>query len=111
MFWTLGGLYFSWTNIKEIRGENLRKKDEILNLPENPASPKTIIDELSRAKNVSEIGKIQIVEIFNEPFYEIKFQKETILADAQTGKIRPHITEDEAKKIALESLVNSQNIK
>jgi hypothetical protein len=27
LFWTLGGLYFSWTNIDEIRGENLRRKE------------------------------------------------------------------------------------
>lgn len=111
LLWTLGGLYFSWTNIKEIRGEDLRKKDETLNISQNIVSPKTILDELSKTKNVSEISKIQIVKVFNQPFYEIKFQKETILADAETGSIRPQITENEAKKIALGSLNNSNNIK
>lgn len=26
LFWTIGGLYFSWTNIKSIRGEDVKKK-------------------------------------------------------------------------------------
>lgn len=111
LFWTLGGLYFSWTNIKEIRGENLRKKDGGLNLPANLISPNIVLDEISKTKNVSEISKIQIVELFNEPFYEIKFHHESVLANAKTGKIRPQISEDEAKKIALESLINPTNIK
>ena len=111
LFWTLGGLYFSWTNIKEIRGEDLRKKDENLNVSANLVSPKMVLDELSKTKEVSTVQKIQIVEVLNHPFYEIKIAKETILADAQTGKIRPHFSEDEARKIAVESLINPPNIK
>ncbi len=111
LFWTLGGLYFSWTNIKEIRGENLRKKDEVLNVSTNLISPKIVLDEIAKTKDISTVQKIQIVEIFNEPFYEIKFHQETILASAITGKIHPNISEDEAKKIALESLNKPQKIK
>lgn len=111
LFWTLGGLYFSWTNIKEIRGDNLRKKDEVLNVSANIVSPKVVLDEIGKTKDISNVQKIQIVEIFNKPFYEIKISKETILADAETGKLRPNISEDEAKKIATESLNEPQNIK
>lgn len=109
--WTLGGLYFSWTNIKEIRGEDLRKKDEVLSLSSNLVSPKIVLDEIVKTKDVSNVNKIQIVEVFNKTFYEIKLGKETILADAETGKIRPNITEDEAKKIAVESLNNPKSLK
>ena len=111
LFWTLGGLYFSWTNIKEIRGEDLRKKDEVLNVSANLVSPKVVLDEISKTKDISNVQKIQIVKVFNEPFYEISFHHERILADAETGKIRPNISEDEAKKIALESLINPNKIK
>jgi hypothetical protein len=111
LLWTLGGLYFSWTNIREIRGEDLRKKDEILNLSSDLVSPKMILNEISKTKDVSKVGKIQMVEVFNEPFYEIKLHHETILADAKTGKIRQQINEDEAKRIASESLVYPNKIK
>ncbi|HQU81605.1 MAG TPA: hypothetical protein PKY59_00675 [Pyrinomonadaceae bacterium] len=111
LFWTLGGLYFSWTNIKEIRGEDRRKKDEILNVSGKIVSPKMVLDEIKTTKDISKVQKIQIVEVFNKPFYEIKVGKETILADAETGKIRQQITEEEAKKIAVESLNDPKNIK
>lgn len=111
IFWTLGGLYFSWTNIKEIRGEDLRRKDEVLNTSAQMISPKIVLDEIAKTKDVSSVQKIQIVEVFNKPFYEIKVGKETILADAETGEIRANISEGEAKKIATESLNKPQNIK
>lgn len=31
LFWTIGGLYFSWTNIKNIRGEDIRKEPTTIN--------------------------------------------------------------------------------
>ena len=34
LFWTLGGFYFSWTSIKRVRGEDLRKETPALNLPD-----------------------------------------------------------------------------
>lgn len=111
LFWTLGGLCFSWTNIKEIRGEDLRKKDESLNVSANLVSPKFILDEIAKTKDVSNVQKIQIVEVFNKPFFEIRVGNETVLADAETGQIRPQVSEDDAKRIAIESLVNPHNIK
>jgi uncharacterized iron-regulated membrane protein len=115
LLWTLGGLYFSWTNINEIRGENLRKEKENLFLPAASVSPQMVIDEISRTKNAPEITKIQVVEILGESFYEIKYRSgkktETVLANLTDGKIRPPVTEDEAKKIAAESLIAPQKIK
>lgn len=109
--WTLGGLYFSWTNIKEIRGEDLRKKDETLNVSADLISPKAVLNEISKTKDVSKVQRIQVVEVFDRPFFEIKLPNELILADAQTGKIRQAITEDEAKLIAVQSLLNPSEIK
>ena len=109
--WTLGGLYFSWTNIKEIRGEDLRKKDETLNVSADLISPKAALNEISKTKDVSKVQRIQVVEVFDRPFFEIKLPNELILADAETGKIRQAITEDEAKLIAVQSLLNPSEIR
>jgi hypothetical protein len=115
LLWTLGGLYFSWTNIKDIRGENLRKEKENLDVSAIGVSPKTAIDEISRTRNASEIIKIQFVELLGESFYEIRYRSgkriETVLASAADGKIRLPVSEDEAKKIAAESLYAPPNIK
>jgi uncharacterized iron-regulated membrane protein len=113
--WTLSGLYFSWTNIHEIRGDNLRRKKENLDVSVNFISPKTVIGEISRTKNDAEITKIQVVEVLGETFYEIKYNRgkksETVLANVSDGKIRAPISADEAEKIAAAALREPQKIK
>ena len=116
LFWTLGGLYFSWTNIKEIRGENLRKESAEINFKQDFIAPKTVIDEVEKTPNVSTIQGLRVIEIFGAPFYEFKIldqnkKQKFVVADAVTGKIRLPITEEEAKKIAAESLTTPNKIK
>lgn len=110
LLWTLGGLYFSWTNIEEIRGEDLRKKHETLSVSANLISPKVVLDDISKTKDVSNVKKLQIVEVFDRPFYEVTLAEEIILADAETGATRPGISKTEAEKIALDSLVKPNRI-
>ena len=64
--WTLGGLYFSWMNIKEIRGENLRKEKESLGTAAAFISPKTVVDQISAANAGARITKIQVVEVLGD---------------------------------------------
>jgi uncharacterized iron-regulated membrane protein len=80
LLWTLGGLYFSWTNIHEIRGDHLRREKAEINFKQNFISPKAVVEDIEKMAEVSAI-------------------------------IRPAISEDEAKKIAAESLVNSSPFK
>lgn len=114
LLWTLGGLYFSWTNIEEIRGEHLRKEKAEMNFSQDFVSPKTMIANISESQKIPAIENMRLIEISGEPFYEFAIEskdKNFIVANALTGKIHPPITEEEAKKIALESLVNPQKIK
>lgn len=108
--WTLGGLYFSWTKIKEVRGEHLRQKTEAINTNQAFVSPQIILDRLRRDKDVEfGLAKLQIVEILNKPYYEINMQRdgktETVLADAASGEIRPPVSEQEARGIASAALM------
>jgi len=50
LLWTIGGLYFSWTNIDEIRGDNL--KNETKELPDNAnfISPSAFLPKLLKDK-------------------------------------------------------------
>ncbi len=102
LFWTLGGLYFSWTNIEEIRGEHLRKENAKVNFKQDFISPKTVIENIGRSKDSSAFEKMRLIEILGEPFYEFAVEgkdKNFIVANALTGEIRAAITEEEAKKI------------
>lgn len=116
LFWTLGGLYFSWTNLKEIHGDHLRKEKESFNFSTvNFISPATVTDEILKANSTAKIARIQTIELFGDPFYAVTFHSgkkhETILANAANGRIRPKISEDEARRIAGESLAEPRNIK
>lgn len=116
LLWTLGGLYFSWTNIAEIRGEDLMHEHHALSAQHNFISPKIAFDELQQNRAVAEIERLQLIEILGAPFYEIRYRSadkkpEIAAVGATDGKIRPLISEEEARQIALQSLKKPQDIK
>lgn len=116
LLWTLGGLYFSWTNINEIRGEDRMSEHHAMRANHDFISPKIVVDELKQSQNVAGITKFQLIEILGEPFYEIKYESadkknKTVVANALNGKIRPPVSEKEAEKIAVHSLKSPSNIK
>ena len=114
LLWTLGGLYFSWTNIEEIRGEHLKQEIETISNPENLVSLDTVFSKI--ADDETKIKTVQLVEVMGKPFYEIVLTKKdgkdkTFLADAVTGEIKDEITDSEAAKIATNSLVTKSKVK
>lgn len=116
VFWTVGGLYFSWTNIKEIRGDHLRKESEqSIRLDQPLISPQTAAEKLLASSRASSISKIRLIDLFDAPHYEIGYRtsggEELAVANAVTGEIRNAITEDEAKQIASEAMRSPQPVK
>ena len=90
LFWTIGGLYFSWTNHDDIHGDHLK------NLDYEPAFFTNLIG-LKDLNVESGIQKIQLREINGRPFYWINEEQ---LFDAATGEIKDGITKGEAEDIA-----------
>lgn len=109
LFWTLGGLYFSWTNIKEIRGDHLRKTHQTINFGQNFISPTAAIEEVKKSGN--EINSVRLIEIAGESFYEINCETKIFAASALDGKMRRNISEAEAKRIAADALKEPANVK
>jgi uncharacterized iron-regulated membrane protein len=114
MLWTVGGLYFSWTNIDEIRGENRRHEHEPTFSVRGFAKPDEAIAQASA--NGAHVVKFQLIDIGGEPHYEVVAElpagkKETIAFNAVTGVRRPQISESEANRIATESLKDPREIK
>ena len=90
LMWTISGIYFSWTDIDEIHGDQFRKEKLI------PAS----FSELMSPTDVfgdSKVYSVSIKEINSEPFYWIN---ETKLVNAKTGAVKNGISEAEALAIA-----------
>ncbi len=116
LLWTLGGLYFSWTNIDEIHGDHLRQKKAEISFQKDFISPKTVIENIEKTGDVSAINNLRLIEISGNPFYAFEVKDENkkqkfIVADAVSGEIRPAISEQEARNIAAESLAKPLPVK
>ena len=84
LFWTISGLYFSWTNIDEIHGDHFRKQLPPTFVYENLID----IDSIPR-----EINNISLVEISDTPFYWVN---KKYLYNARNGDFKSEITKEEA---------------
>lgn len=114
LLWTVGGFYFSWTNIEEIRGEHLLKEREGSVSANDLASPAAAAEAIARDKGVNGINGVRLAFILDKPVYEITFQEKgrmrTVLADAATGTLREPVLKEEAVKISNASLANPSKI-
>ena len=90
LFWTISGLYFSWTNIDDIHG------DQFKNLKYQPKSFDNLISP-SELKVSEGIKAIAIRDINNLPYYWINSRQ---LFSAIDGSIKKSITKEEALYIA-----------
>lgn len=111
--WTVGGLYFSWTNIDEIRGEDLRADKKALPIKMQNASLGILLDSLQNNEPQIEFKNIQVVEILDKAFYQIhleKPQKKVLLFDMKSLLPKSALNEQEAKKVAQKSLKKPSEI-
>ena len=90
LFWTISGLYFSWTDIDEIHG------DQFKNLEYQPKAFKSLLSPTEM--NIAEgVQLIEMRDVNNIPHYWINNSQ---LINAIDGKVRNGITEKEALYIA-----------
>ncbi|REE83396.1 hypothetical protein BX611_0685 [Lutibacter oceani] len=93
LFWTLGGLYFSWNNMDDVHGKTLLKQDKIYFKNIDFSQIQKGIDSLKILVNFDSIQSINLVEAFGKPFAQLKYfdgnQLKVQLIVAETGKLRP----------------------
>jgi hypothetical protein len=90
LMWTISGLYFSWTDIDEIHGDQFRKENVQQADFKNLKSPGDLGSEMA-------ISSLELKEIANKPFYWVNH---TILMDATTGEIKDGLTPEEGLMVA-----------
>ncbi|MBT8187559.1 MAG: PepSY domain-containing protein [Croceitalea sp.] len=90
LMWTVSGLYFSWTNIDEIHGDDFKNLDYKSDSFSDLISPSKL--------DVSDgVKTIELRDIGNAPYYWINNKQ---LYHAIDGKPKHSITKDEALYIA-----------
>ena len=127
LLWTVGGIYFSWSNMDEIHGDLNRNPTPLIASNLNFISPTLVIQKLkSSRENLDSISEIKLIQILGKPHYQIMMHEmaganhahhaNTIkpkvqLADAITGQVRGPLTEAEAISIAKEGFKGSTTVR
>lgn len=113
LFWTIGGLYFSWSNIDEIHGDFQHKHVPKLAGTIRMVSPDSVLGRLPQ--KADSINSVQLVNILQKPYYSITYYSgaklSKLLADAETAMIRQPITKEEAVQIAAASFNGEPSLK
>ena len=111
LFWSVGGLYFSWTNIDKIHG------DHLVNLPKNKIIIQKDLLSPNQALNSSQIDQSQIKSIVLESidgitFYRIQRQDNSfILVNARTGSVKNPMSKEEATVLAQSIFIPNNTVK
>tara|TARA_R110002049_G_scaffold6484_2_gene40708 strand:+ start:13673 stop:14377 length:705 start_codon:yes stop_codon:yes gene_type:complete len=101
LMWTISGMYFSWTDIDEIHGDQFRIATGVPTAFENLISPALISTPIK-------IASLELREIANKPYYWINGN---ILVDALNGNTKKEISEEEALEVARQNMLPGMKVK
>jgi len=105
--WTIGGLYFSWTKIEQIRGNNLKADSKPLPIQSNNGSLGTLLDSLQTNYPSISFKNIQVVAILGKAYYQIELlkpQEKVLLFEMNTLAPKTTLNQQEASQVAVKSL-------
>ncbi|MDJ1484837.1 PepSY domain-containing protein [Cytophagaceae bacterium YF14B1] len=106
LFWTIGGLYFSWSDMDEVHGDHQRKAASLIPVNGAIVSPIQALQNLRDVRPIDSVAALSLIQILGKPVYQIKcqahgtHQAKTYLADALTGKLRSSLSKEEAIQVA-----------
>ena len=105
LLWTIGGLYFSWTDLDKVHGDHLLAAAPQIPGDVRLASPATVLATLrAGGQPVDSIASLELAQVLGAPVYRVRFwssgERHTRLADAATGQLRPALSRDEAVRAA-----------
>ena len=100
LFWTISGLYFSWTNIDDIHGDHFKNLDYQPQAFNNLISP-------SQLDVDNGINTIELRDIDNTPYYWVNNKQ---LYNALDGSTKNSITKEEALYIAKLNIKNDLEV-
>jgi uncharacterized iron-regulated membrane protein len=116
LFWTIGGLYFSWSNMDEIHGDFQKKGAPQYRADLAFVSPSIALQNLKTKVEIDSILNIALIDILGKPTYRIEFlhgghHKMFQLADAQTGALRGPLSILEATALAKQQYNGEPTVK
>jgi len=108
LFWTLGGVYFSWNNMDDVHGETLLKQEKKYFKGLNFSVVQKGIDSLKTDVLIDSINAIDLMEAFGKPIVVFNYFEgsnlKIQLIDAETGKLRPPYSGQECLELVEQQL-------
>jgi uncharacterized iron-regulated membrane protein len=116
LMWTIGGLYFSWSDMDEIHGDFHKKAPPQYRADLSFVSPSIALTNLTQKIKVDSLLNMSLIDILGKPTYRIEFlhgghHKMYQLADAQTGALRDPLSIDEATALAKQQFNGEPTVK
>ena len=100
LLWTVGGLYFSWTDLDDVHGDHLMRASPRLAPDGRVVSPSDVVAALRRRQRVDSIVSAELVTVLGQPTWRVIYlsggQRRTQLADAVAGTLRAPLDSAEA---------------
>ena len=114
--WTVGGLYFSWSNMDEIHGDFQKKAPPQYRADLAFVSPSIALKNLKNKVAVDSMLNIALIDVLGKPTYRMEFlhgghHKMYQLADAQTGALRDPLSIEEATALAKQQFNGEPTVK
>jgi len=109
VLWTVGGLYFSWTDLDAVHGDHLMRPAAPLPVAAAVVAPAEAVDALRARERVDSVAGVELVAILGRATYRVAYyttqdDRSTVrrraLVDAATGAVRGALTRDEAVRAA-----------
>lgn len=116
LFWTIGGIYFSWSDMDEVHGDHQKSHIHPMGTQLSLQSPQPIIDKIKEKDTVNFIFEVKLIQILGKPFYQIVYSKDhdrnkkVRLADASTGELRGALSKEEAILVAKKGFISDAKV-
>lgn len=116
LMWTVGGLYFSWSNMDDVHGDPQKKPTPQYRADLPFVSPSLALFNLNENIKSDSVLNIVLIDILGKPTYRIEYlhgghHKMYQLADALTGALRPPLSIDEATALAKQQFNGDPKVK
>lgn len=98
LMWTISGIYFSWTDLDEVHGDQFLKQVKKITYD---------LSETNEVLGTYKINSLAFYDIDNQPYYWIN---DSVLVHAFTGKTKAMITRDEAEAIVRDRIIDELQI-
>ncbi len=105
IFWTLGGLFFAWSDIDQIHGDPNRKSEQLISEFKDWKNPSDVFTNIEMDTPIDSLISFSTINFLGHPFYQIHFISSTdekiVLANVNSGLVRSPLNKKEAENLAI----------